>query len=70
MKLEYQFTFKEYLEASIISTKLETFSDVEFWTRAVLIVGVQLSILSLIQIPFGVISLSVFASATSLLLSS
>ena len=39
MKLEYQFTFKEYLEASRISTKLETFSEVEFWTRAVFIVG-------------------------------
>ena len=39
MKLEYQFTFKEYLEASRISTKLETFSEVEFWTRSVLIVG-------------------------------
>lgn len=67
MKLEYQFTFKEYLEASRISTKLETFSEVEFWTRAVLIVGEELSILSLAQIPFGVISLSVLASATSLL---
>jgi hypothetical protein len=42
VKLEYQFTFKEYLEASIISTKLETFSEVEFWTRAVLIVGRQI----------------------------
>ena len=39
MKLEYQFTFKEYLEACRISTKLETFSEVEFWTRSVLIVG-------------------------------
>jgi hypothetical protein len=39
VKLEYQFTFKEYLEASRISTKLETFSEVEFWTRAVLILG-------------------------------
>jgi hypothetical protein len=39
VKLEYQFTFKEYLEASRISTKLETFSEVEFWTRSVLIVG-------------------------------
>jgi hypothetical protein len=39
VKLEYQFTFKEYLEACRISTKLETFSEVEFWIRAVLIVG-------------------------------
>lgn len=39
VKLEYQFTFKEYLEASRISTKLETFLEVEFWTRSVLIVG-------------------------------
>ncbi|MEG5260408.1 YcxB family protein [Microcoleus sp. A2-D3] len=39
MKLEYQFTFKEYLEASRIATKVETFSKVELWTRAVFIVG-------------------------------
>ena len=39
MKLEYQFTFKEYLEASRIATKFETFSKVELWTRAVFIVG-------------------------------
>ncbi len=39
VKLEYQFTFKEYLKACRISTKLETFSEVEFLTRAVLIVG-------------------------------
>lgn len=39
VKLEYQFTFKEYLEASRISTKFETFSEVEFWIRAVIIAG-------------------------------
>lgn len=39
VKLEYQFTFKEYLEASRISTKFETFSEVEFWIRAVVIAG-------------------------------
>lgn len=39
MKLEYQFTFKEYLEASRISTKLETFSKFQFWSRAVVIVA-------------------------------
>ncbi len=39
MKLEYQFTFKEYLEATRIATKFETFSKAELWTRAVLIMG-------------------------------
>ena len=39
MKLEYQFTFKEYLEASRISTKFETFSKFQFWSRAVVIVA-------------------------------
>ena len=39
MKLEYQFTFKEYLEASRISTKFETFSNFQFWSRAVVIVA-------------------------------
>lgn len=67
MKLEYQFTFKEYLEASRIATKFETFSKVELWTRAVFIVGAELPILTLPQIPSGVISFSVLASATSLL---
>ena len=68
MKLEYQLTFKEYLEASIISTKLETFSEVEFWTRAVIIVGGSIVYIIPGPNPFGVISLSVLASATSLLL--
>ena len=35
MRLQYQFTFKEYLEASRISTKLVPFSKFELWTRAV-----------------------------------
>jgi hypothetical protein len=39
VKLEYQFTFKEYLEASRISTKLETFSKFQLWSRAVVIVA-------------------------------
>ena len=39
MKLEYQFTFKEYLEASRIATKLETFSKFQFWSRAVVILA-------------------------------
>lgn len=39
MKLEYQLTFTEYLEASRISTKLETFSKFQFWSRAVVIVA-------------------------------
>ncbi|MEG3939546.1 YcxB family protein [Microcoleus sp. S36b_A3] len=37
MRLQYQFTFKEYLEASRISTKLVPFSKFELWTRAVVI---------------------------------
>lgn len=35
MKLEYQFTFNEYLEASRISTKCLSFSKFELWSRAV-----------------------------------
>ena len=46
MKLEYQFTFKEYLEASRIATKFETFSKVELWTRAVSIVGCGIAYLN------------------------
>lgn len=37
MRLQYQFTFKEYLEASRISTKLVSLSKFELWTRAVVI---------------------------------
>ncbi|MGB8690155.1 MAG: hypothetical protein WCD53_22860, partial [Microcoleus sp.] len=39
MKLEYQFTFKEYLEARRIATKFEKVSKVELWIRAVVIAG-------------------------------
>ncbi len=39
MNLKYQLTFKEYLEASRIATKLETFSKFQFWSRAVVIVA-------------------------------
>jgi YcxB-like protein len=39
VKLEYQFTFKEYLEASRIATKLETFSKFQLWSRAVVIMA-------------------------------
>ncbi len=39
MKLEYQFNFKDYLEASRISAKFETFSKFQFWSRAVVILA-------------------------------
>ncbi|MEG4198723.1 YcxB family protein [Microcoleus sp. Pol12A5] len=39
MKLEYQFTFKEYLEANRISRKLNPFETVELWSLPVVLVG-------------------------------
>src|SRR6476469_124838 len=39
VKLEYQFTFKEYLEANRISRKLNPFETVELWSLPVVLVG-------------------------------
>ncbi|NQE34614.1 hypothetical protein E5S67_02342 [Microcoleus sp. IPMA8] len=39
MKLEYQFTFKEYLEASRMSPKFDPFETVELWSLAVVLAG-------------------------------
>ncbi|MEG4588154.1 YcxB family protein [Microcoleus sp. MOSTC5] len=39
MKLEYQFTFKEYLEASRMSPKFDPFETLELWSLAVVLAG-------------------------------